>query len=108
MNKSSLAIVLGVALVAAPAWASEKLAQDKQCMGCHQVDKDGAAPSFKKIGAAWKDKKGAEKTMVATIRRGSRAAGGPHWGKATMPDDAERPQVSEAEAKQLARWILKL
>lgn len=98
-----VAIALGAA---APAMASEQLAKDKQCMGCHAIDQDGAAPSFKKIAAGWKGKKGAESTLSITIRRGSRAAGGPHWGKATMPNDAERPEVSLAEARKLAKWVL--
>ncbi len=98
-----VALALGAA---APAGASEKLAQEKQCMGCHAIDKDGAAPAFKNIAAKWKGKKGAESTLSITIRRGSKAAGGPHWGKATMPNTDERPQVSLAEGKKLAQWVL--
>lgn len=99
------------ALSALPALAADKvplgqkLAQDKQCMGCHDVKKDGAGPSFEKIALKWKGDKDAVRTMVKTIRMGSEAAGGPHWGAAKMPNDAERPQVSEAEARQLANWI---
>ncbi len=103
-----MAVVLAAAV---PAMAAdkvaqgEKLARDKQCMGCHDVQKDGAGPSFEKIAAKWKGNKDAVRVMVKTIRMGSEAAGGPHWGVAKMPNDAERPQVSEAEARQLANWI---
>lgn len=83
----------------------QKLAQDKQCMGCHDVKKDSAGPSFEKIAAKWHGNKDAVRIMVKTIRMGSDAAGGPHWGAAKMPNDSERPQVSEAEARQLANWI---
>lgn len=93
------------ALAATKAPLGEKLAQEKQCMGCHDVKKDGAGPSFEKIAMKWKGNKDAVRTMVKTIRMGSEAAGGPHWGPAKMPNDAERPQVSEAEARQLANWI---
>lgn len=86
--------------------ASEKLAQEKQCMGCHAVSQDGAAPAFQKIARFWKGRKDAEAMMVATIRKGSAATGGPHWNQATMPDQAERPLVSDAEAKRIAKWIL--
>ncbi|MDC8771804.1 c-type cytochrome [Roseateles albus] len=88
------------------AMSSEKMAQDKQCFGCHSTKPDGAAPSFQKIAQHWKGNKDAEAKLVATIRQGSNATGGPHWNKATMPDQAERPLVSEAEAKQLAKWVL--
>jgi cytochrome c len=44
--------------------------------------------------------------LVRTIQQGSSATGGPHWAKAKMPDQSERPMVNEAEAKLLARWVL--
>jgi cytochrome c len=104
-----LSALVAVALAAAlpgAALASEQLAQDKQCMGCHALKTDGAAPSFQKIAKYWKGHKNAEATLVTTIRKGSAGTAGPHWDKATMPDQSERPLVSEAEAKQLAAWIL--
>lgn len=90
------------------ALAGEKLAQDKQCMGCHAMKEDAAAPSFKKIATYWKGRKDAETQLVSTIREGSAGTGGPHWNKAKMPDQAERPRVSDEEARKLARWILSL
>lgn len=108
--KTSQMLAVAVAVVALTssglASASEKLVQDKQCLGCHAIKQDGAAPAFQKIARFWKGRKDAEAKMVATIRQGSAATGGPHWNKATMPDQAERPLVSEAEAKQIAKWIL--
>ncbi len=110
MNKTAAFLVIGLA-VAFPALAQqklpqgEKLAREKQCMGCHDIQKDSAGPSFQKIAANWKGNKDAVRVMVKTIRMGSDAAGGPHWGAAKMPNDSERPQVSEAEARQLANWI---
>ncbi|MFD0667507.1 c-type cytochrome [Ramlibacter sp. MAHUQ-53] len=110
MHKQAALMVVALA-AALPALAAdkmplgEKLAREKQCMGCHDVQKDAAGPSFEKIAAKWKGNKDAVRTMVKTIRMGSEAAGGPHWGVAKMPNDAERPQVSEAEARQLANWI---
>ncbi len=43
--------------------------------------------------------------VMRTAMQVRTAAGGPHWGAAKMPNDAERPLVSEAEARQLANWI---
>lgn len=105
-----MSLVLGLALALAShgaAMASQKLAEQKQCFGCHAIKEDGAGPSFQKIAKAWKGRKDAQAVLVKTIRQGSTAAGGPHWNKATMPDQAERPLVSDAEAKRLVRWILK-
>lgn len=107
------AALMAIALVATlPALAADKvprgqrLANEKQCMGCHDVKQDGAGPSFEKIAAKWAGNKDAVRVMVKTIRMGSEAAGGPHWGAAKMPNDSERPKVSEAEARQLSNWIL--
>ncbi|MCV2369793.1 c-type cytochrome [Roseateles oligotrophus] len=104
-----IALILSVAIASslpAVAMANEKLAQDKQCFGCHTTKPDGAAPSFQKISQHWKGNKDAEAKLVAIIRQGSAATAGPHWNKATMPDQAERPLVSEAEARQIAKWVL--
>lgn len=106
--KMSLVVVFAFALSSpGAAMASQKLAEAKQCFGCHSIKEDGAGPSFQKIAKAWKGRKDAQAVLVKTIRQGSAAAGGPHWNKATMPDQSERPLVSDAEAKRLARWILK-
>jgi cytochrome c len=107
---TTLRLVAAAALLAlfGAAHADEGLARDKQCFGCHAIDKDGAGPSFQKIAARWKGRADAEAKMVATIRQGSAGTGGPHWNKATMPDQAERPLVSDAEARRLSAWIVKL
>jgi cytochrome c len=105
-----MSLVLGLAFALSlhgAAMASQKLAEQKQCFGCHSIKEDGAGPSFQKIAKAWKGRKDAQAVLVKTIRQGSTAAGGPHWNKATMPDQGERPLVSDAEAKRLVRWILK-
>ena len=90
----------------APAFASARLAQDKQCMQCHAADRDTIGPSFKTIKAVYGGMQDRERKLVAVIRQGSAANLGPHWGRARMPDASERPPVSEREARQLARWIL--
>ena len=87
--------------------AGDKLVQKYLCMGCHAVDQAAIGPSLQQIAAQWRDKPDAEKTLVTTVRQGSLAAGGPHWGQAKMPDDSERAQISEREARRMVRWIMK-
>lgn len=107
MNSSRVLMLAALAAAfSLPAQANQKLAESKQCFGCHAMATDGAGPAFKKIATLWRGRKDAEAMLVGTIRKGSSATGGPHWNKATMPDQAERPLVSEAEAKQLVKWIL--
>lgn len=105
--KLILAAALVLLTASGQALASAKLAQQKQCMQCHAVDKDTIGPSFQTIKAIYQRMDRREQKLVAVIRQGSAANLGPHWGRARMPDDSERPAVSEREARQLARWILR-
>ena len=98
-----------LALAAAqPALASEALARQKQCMQCHAVDETRVGPSFRQISATYKTVRPPEAMLIAVMREGSKANLGPHWGQARMPDGSERPRISNAEARKLARWILSL
>lgn len=88
------------------ALASEKLAQAKQCMQCHSVDKDTIGPSFQKIKAIYSKMSNPQSKLIDVMRMGSDAHLGPLWNRARMPDGSERPPISDREARQLARWIL--
>jgi cytochrome c len=108
MSKSILAgaaVVLALA-ASGPALANARLAEAKQCLQCHAVDRHTIGPSFQTIGAIYRKMKYPEARLIAMIRDGSAANLGPHWGGARMPDGSERPPISDREAKQLARWIL--
>jgi cytochrome c len=101
--------VLSIAVAVAAAGtthASEKLAQEKQCLQCHAVDKTMIGPSFQTIRAVYARMKSPEAKLIAVMRQGSDANLGPHWGRARMPDGSERPLIDDREAKQLARWIM--
>jgi cytochrome c len=104
---ASTALLGSLVFFCGTAFASAELAEAKQCMQCHKVKEDFAGPAFHKIAQARKGQRDAISRMTATIRQGSEPAGGPHWGTAKMPNMAERPQVSKAEARKLAQWILK-
>ena len=58
--------------------------------------------------AARTGKEDAEKTLIATIQKGTADGGGQHWDmKAKMPDASERPLVSDAEAQKIYQWIMR-
>jgi cytochrome c len=95
----SLFTLLAVAAVAAPAFASPDLAQKKNCMACHQVDKKVVGPSYKDVAAKYAGQKDAADKLAQKIVKGGSGV----WGAVPMPAN---PQVSEAEAKQLAAWVL--
>ena len=91
-----------------PASANVRLAEEKQCLQCHAIDADTIGPSFRKIGAIYRTMKQPERRLIEVMRLGSDAHLGSMWGKARMPDNSERPEISDDEATRLARWILKL
>ena len=93
-----LVAILGAAC-AGNALADEKLAQSKNCLACHQLDKKLVGPAYKDVAAKYKDDKDAEARLVKKVMAGGTGV----WGQIPMPPN---PQVSEAEAKTLVKWIL--
>lgn len=85
----------------APAWADQALAQSKNCMACHSVDKKVVGPAFKDIAKKFGSQAGAADMLAQKIMKGSSGV----WGPVPMPANT---QVSEAEAKTLANWVLSL
>ena len=100
MNKSLIALSVAIgAVVASPAFASADLAQKKNCLACHSVDKKVIGPSYKEVAAKYAGQKDAADKLAQKITKGGSGV----WGAVPMPAN---PQVSEAEAKQLAAWVL--
>lgn len=100
--KLSPVIVLAVAgLTAAPAFANQELAQKKNCMACHAVDKKVVGPAYKEVAAKYAGQKDAVDKLSQKVIKGGSGV----WGQVPMPANA---QVNEAEAKQLVQWILTL
>ncbi|HEY1230454.1 MAG TPA: c-type cytochrome [Ramlibacter sp.] len=93
-------IALAVAFVAAgPALADQALATAKNCMACHATDKKLVGPSYKDVAAKYAGQKDAVDKLAAKIQKGGSGV----WGPVPMPANT---QVSEAEAKKLAAWVL--
>ncbi|MEN9543283.1 MAG: hypothetical protein RLZZ598_116 [Pseudomonadota bacterium] len=102
MNLRLSLFLLAAALgTTAPALASPELAQRKNCMNCHQVDKKVIGPAFKDIAARYAGQKDMADRLAQKVVKGGAGA----WSQVPMPAN---PQVSEAEARQLVGWILGL
>ncbi|WKB52654.1 c-type cytochrome [Eleftheria terrae] len=99
--KHALALVaaLSATCAASPAFASQQLAQQKNCMACHATDKKLVGPSFKDVAAKYAGQKDAADKLAQKVIKGGAGV----WGPVPMPANA---QVSEAEAKQLVQWVL--
>ncbi len=87
--------------VSGHASAQEDLAKRKNCTACHAVDKKVVGPAFKDVAAKYAAQDGADAALTAKITKGSTGV----WGPIPMPPN---PQVSDAEALQLSKWILTL
>ncbi len=97
--KRALLIMATLAAVAAPAIADEALAKSKNCMACHAVDKKLVGPSYKDVAKKYAgDAKAVDMLATKIIKGGSGV-----WGAIPMPANT---QVSEAESKKLAAWVL--
>lgn len=92
---AALASVLGSSSVL----ASQELAQKKNCLACHSLDKKIVGPAYKDVAAKYKGQADAEPKLAAKILKGGAGV----WGPVPMPAN---PQVSADEAKQLAKWVL--
>ena len=96
----TLAAAIGACL-AAPAFANQQLAQQKNCMACHTIDKKLVGPSYKEVAAKYAGQKDAVDKLAQKVIKGGVGV----WGQVPMPANA---QVSDAEAKQLVQWIMTL
>ena len=98
--KSLIALSLALtATLASPAFANADLAQKKNCMACHAVDKKVIGPAYKDVAAKYAGQKDAADKLAQKIMKGGSGV----WGAVPMPAN---PQVSDAESKTLAAWVL--
>ena len=101
MKKVLLSVVFGLFVtgtaIADP--ADLALATSKNCMSCHAVERKVLGPSFKDVAAKYKDDKGAVDMLATKIKKGGSGV----WGPVPMPANT---QVSDADARKLAAWVL--
>jgi cytochrome c len=97
--KRSLMLCVVLAFASSGAMASADLAKAKNCMACHAVASKLVGPAFKDVAAKYAGQKDAETKLVGKVLKG----GSGSWGAVPMPAN---PQVSEAEARTLIKWVL--
>ncbi len=99
MKKVALALTLAVGIVGT-SLANEQLAKQKGCFACHDINNKKVGPAFKEVAKRFAGKPGAVDELAKRIKNGGVGT----WGQVPMP-----PQnVTEAEAKQLAQWVLSI
>ena len=97
MKRALFALIAAAACV--PVLADQALATAKNCMACHAIGKKLVGPAYKEVAAKYAGQKDAADKLAAKILKGGSGV----WGPVPMPANT---QVSEAEAKKLAAWVL--
>jgi len=84
-----------------PARADAVLSQQKNCNACHAMEGAITGPSFKAVAQKYASDRTAADKLTSRILKGGTGV----WGNVPMPAN---PQLSDAEARRLAVWILGL
>ncbi len=78
----------------------QAFAQQKGCFACHDINNKKVGPAFKEVAKRFAGQPNMEEELAKRIKNGGVGT----WGQVPMP-----PQnVTEQEAKDLAKWILSL
>lgn len=78
-----------------------QLAKKSNCLACHAIDKKVVGPAWKDVAAKYRGDAGAEARLMNKIAKGGSGV----WGIMAMPAS---PQISEADRRVLARFVLSL
>jgi len=99
MKTLMISVLATLSLASGAAVASADLAKAKNCMACHAMDKKLVGPAYKEVAAKYASDKDAAAKLAKKIREGGTGV----WGQVPMPAN---PQVNEADALTLAKWVL--
>lgn len=77
------------------------LAKKSNCIACHTIDKKLVGPAWHDVAVKYKGDKGAVATLSSKIIAGGKGV----WGPVPMPAN---PKLAEADAKELATFIMGL
>ena len=94
-----LAAITLLAMASTGAWANAELAKKNNCLACHAIDKKLVGPAYQDVAKKYAGQADAEATLTKSIKAG----GSGKWGPIPMPPQA---QLSDADAKTLAAWVL--
>ncbi len=83
------------------AHADQALLVKKNCLACHSIDKRKYGPKLNEVAAKYVGDNNAAKKLAKKIKLGGTGV----WGQDVMPP---QPQVTNAEALILAKYVLSL
>ncbi len=95
----ALSIAAGLMASAGSAVASQDMLKKYNCTACHADAKKMVGPAYKDVAAKYASDAGAAAKLATKIKKGGSGV----WGPIPMP---AHPQVSDADALALAKYIL--
>ena len=95
---AAAACSVGVAQAQPP--PPQVLLQNYKCYICHSNDESKTGPAYADVAARYRNNPRAVSILIATIKKGAHGAGPWH-----MPP---HPEISDADAGKMARYILSL
>lgn len=95
----ALSIAVGLAACAGSALADADMLRKHNCVACHANERKMLGPSYRDIAAKYAADGRAAETLAKKIKDGGSGV----WGQLPMPP---HPQLSNADALALARYIL--
>lgn len=97
MKKALMLLVVGLVSLS---FASQQLAQQKGCNACHAMNAKKVGPSYADVAKRYAGRADAVDYLANRIKNGGVGV----WGNIPMP----RQNVTDAEARQLAQWIMSI
>ena len=94
-------VIMSLILVTSPAWADDNLLQKNNCLACHNVTQTVVGPAFRAVANKYRGQADAADKLARKIRLGGSGV----WGAMPMP---AHPQISDADAKKLATYVLNI
>lgn len=92
-------VAAAVCVSATSALANQALAIKNNCLGCHAAATQLVGPAYRDVAARYAGQSDAADTLIKSIKNGSSGK----WGDLAMPP---HPDLSAADARKLANWIL--
>ncbi len=100
VNIAAMIVTAGLTIGAAHAQDAQALLQHYRCYICHDDRETRTGPAYVDVAAKYRGNPNASTLLVVVVRQGAHGAGPWH-----MPP---HPEVSEADARVMARYILSL
>lgn len=104
MERLLVIALMLLALISGSVQASQMLAMQSGCLGCHKADAKLVGPAFKDIAAKYAGDPAQVDRLANKVKAGSTPGEPLVWGTVAMPPN----QASPEKIRQVVEWIMTL